>query len=231
MKLEQDNFARLLHMAVDYAKEIGFTGQFYIEPKPKEPTKHQYDYDSATVISFLRKYDLVDHFKLNIETNHATLSGHTLQHELRIAFDQGLLGSVDANQGDLLLGWDTDQFPTNLYDTILSMYEIIRGGGFTTGGLNFDAKVRRGSFTEEDLILAHIAGLKIAAKLWEDKVFEANLDKRYHSYKEGIGKDIVNNKVGFKELEAYILDKNDIEENESGRQEYLEAIINQYILG
>ena len=238
MKLEQDNFARLLHMAVDYAKEIGFTGQFYIEPKPKEPTKHQYDYDSATVISFLRKYDLVDHFKLNIETNHATLSGHTLQHELRIAFDQGLLGSVDANQGDLLLGWDTDQFPTNLYDTILSMYEIIRGGGFTTGGLNFDAKVRRGSFTEEDLILAHIAGmdtyaagLKIAAKLWEDKVFEANLEKRYQSYQKGIGKDIINNKVGFKELEAYILDKNDIDDNESGRQEYLEAIINQYILG
>ncbi|AUD62456.1 xylose isomerase [Tenericutes bacterium MO-XQ] len=238
MKLEQENFARLLHMAVDYAKEIGFTGQFYIEPKPKEPTKHQYDYDSATVISFLRTYGLVDHFKLNIETNHATLSGHTLQHELRIAFDQGLLGSVDANQGDLLLGWDTDQFPTNLYDTILSMYEIIRGGGFTTGGLNFDAKVRRGSFTEEDLILAHIAGmdtyaagLKIAAKLWEDKVFEANLDHRYQSYQKGIGKDIVNRKVGFKELEAYILNKKDIEENESGRQEHLEAIINQYILG
>ena len=188
MKLEQDNFARLLHMAVDYAKEIGFKGQFYIEPKPKEPTKHQYDYDSATVISFLRKYNLVDHFKLNIETNHATLSGHTMQHELRIAFDQGLLGSVDANQGDLLLGWDTDQFPTNLYDTILSMYEIIRGGGFTTGGLNFDSKVRRGSYTEEDLFLAHIAGmdtyaagLRIAAKLWEDKVFEKNLDERYKS--------------------------------------------------
>ncbi len=238
MKLEQENFARLLHMAVDYAKEIGFTGQFYIEPKPKEPTKHQYDYDSATVISFLRTYGLVDHFKLNIETNHATLSGHTLQHELRIAFDQGLLGSVDANQGDLLLGWDTDQFPTNLYDTILSMYEIIRGGGFTTGGLNFDAKVRRGSFTEEDLILAHIAGmdtyaagLKIAAKLWEDKVFETNLDQRYQSYQKGIGKDIVNRKVGFKELEAYILNKKDIDENESGRQEHLEAIINQYILG
>ncbi len=238
MKLEQDNFARLLHMAVDYAKEIGFTGQFYIEPKPKEPTKHQYDYDSATVISFLRAYGLVDHFKLNIETNHATLSGHTLQHELRIAFDQGLLGSVDANQGDLLLGWDTDQFPTNLYDTILSMYEIIRGGGFTTGGLNFDAKVRRGSFTEEDLILAHIAGmdtyaagLKIAAKLWEDKVFESNLDQRYESYQKGIGKDIVDRKVGFKELEAYILNKKDIDENESGRQEHLEAIINQYILG
>ena len=238
MKLEQDNFARLLHMAVDYAKEIGFKGQFYIEPKPKEPTKHQYDYDSATVIGFLRKYDLVDHFKLNIETNHATLSGHTMQHELRLAFDQGLLGSVDANQGDLLLGWDTDQFPTNLYDTILSMYEIIRGGGFTTGGLNFDSKVRRGSFTEEDLFLAHIAGmdtyaagLRIAAKLWEDKVFENNLESRYQSYQVGIGKDIVDNKVGFKELESYVLSKKDFDKNDSGKQEYLEAIINQYILG
>ena len=238
MKLEQDNFARLLHMAVDYAKEIGFKGQFYIEPKPKEPTKHQYDYDSATVIAFLRKYNLVDHFKLNIETNHATLSGHTMQHELRVAFDQGLLGSVDANQGDLLLGWDTDQFPTNLYDTILSMYEIIRGGGFTTGGLNFDSKVRRGSYTEEDLFLAHIAGmdtyaagLRIAAKLWEDKVFEKNLEERYQSYQSGIGNDIVHRKVGFKELETYILNKKDIDKNDSGRQEYLEAIINQYILG
>ncbi len=238
MKLEQDNFARLLHMAVDYAKEIGFKGQFYIEPKPKEPTKHQYDYDSATVIGFLRKYDLVDYFKLNIETNHATLSGHTMQHELRLAFDQGLLGSVDANQGDLLLGWDTDQFPTNLYDTILSMYEIIRGGGFTTGGLNFDSKVRRGSFTEEDLFLAHIAGmdtyaagLRIAAKLWEDKVFENNLESRYQSYRSGIGKDIIDKKVGFKELESYVLSKKDFDKNDSGKQEYLEAIINQYILG
>ena len=238
MKLEQDNFARLLHMAVDYAKEIGFKGQFYIEPKPKEPTKHQYDFDSATVISFLRKYDLTDYFKLNIETNHATLSGHTMNHELRLAFDQGLLGSVDANQGDLLLGWDTDQFPTNLYDTILTMYEIIRGGGFTTGGLNFDAKVRRGSFTEKDLFLAHIAGmdtyaagLKIAARLWEDKVFENNLKDRYQSYESGIGSDIVNGKVGFKELEKYVLDKKQLDQNDSGRQETLEAIMNQYILG
>ncbi len=238
MKLEQDNFARLLHMAVDYAKEIGFTGQFYIEPKPKEPTKHQYDFDSATVIAFLRKYNLVDYFKLNIETNHATLSGHTMQHELRVAFDQGLLGSVDANQGDLLLGWDTDQFPTNLYDTILSMYEIIRGGGFTTGGLNFDSKLRRGSYKEDDLFLAHIAGmdtyaagLRIAAKLWEDKVLEKNLEQRYQSYKDGIGNDIVHRKVGFKELETYILNKKEIDQNDSGRQEYLETIINQYILG
>ena len=238
MKLEQDNFAKLLKMAVKYKEAIGFKGQFYIEPKPKEPTKHQYDYDSATVISFLRKHDLMDHFKLNIETNHATLAGHTMNHEVRIACDEGMLGSVDANQGDLLLGWDTDQFPTNLYDTILTMYEIIRGGGFVTGGLNFDAKVRRSSFTPEDLFIAHIAGmdtyaagLKIAAKLWEDKVFENQLNKRYRSYQEGIGKKIVNEEVGFIELEKYILNKQELDTNESGQQELLESIINQYILG
>jgi len=238
MKLEQENLARLIHMAVDYAKEIGFEGQLYIEPKPKEPTKHQYDFDSATVIAFLRTHDLIDHVKLNIETNHATLAGHTMNHELRIAFDHGVLGSVDANQGDLLLGWDTDQFPTNLYDTILSMYEIIRGGGFKSGGLNFDSKVRRASFTEEDLFLAHIAGmdtyaagLRIAAKLWEDQVLEKNLKERYKSYTKGIGKDIVEGKVGFKELEKYVFNKKELDKNESGRQEYLEAIINQYILG
>ncbi|MFA7588731.1 MAG: xylose isomerase [Acholeplasmataceae bacterium] len=237
MKLEQDNFARLLQMAVDYAKEIEFKGQFYIEPKPKEPTKHQYDYDSATVISFLKTYNLIDHFKLNIETNHATLSGHTVNHEIRVAAEAGLLGSLDANQGDLLLGWDTDQFPTNLYDTILTMYEVIRAGGFKTGGLNFDAKIRRGSFKPEDLFIAHIAGmdtfaagLKIAAKLWEDRVFEDNLKERYQSYQAGIGKKIVENKVGLKELEAYIMDKKMIDENDSGKQEYLEALINQYIL-
>ncbi|MFW5794534.1 MAG: xylose isomerase [Bacillota bacterium] len=238
MKLEQDNFARFLHMAVDYAKEIGFDGQFYIEPKPKEPTKHQYDFDSATVIAFLRKYDLINDFKLNIETNHATLATHTMNHEIRLAVDNNVLGSVDANQGDLLLGWDTDQFPTNVYDTALTMYEIIRGGGFKTGGLNFDAKVRRSSFTVEDLVYGHIAGmdayavgLKVAAKLWEDKVLEDNLSKRYASYNSGIGKDIVEGKVGFKELEKYIIDKKELETNESGRQELLESIINQYIIG
>ncbi|MCF7923704.1 MAG: xylose isomerase [Candidatus Izimaplasma sp.] len=238
MKLEQDNFARFLHMAVDYAKEIGFEGQFYIEPKPKEPTKHQYDFDSATVISFLRKYDLINDFKLNIETNHATLAGHTMNHEIRLAVDNGVLGSVDANQGDLLLGWDTDQFPTNIHDTALTMYEIIRGGGFNTGGLNFDAKVRRSSFSVEDLFYGHIAGmdayavgLKVAARLWEDRVIEDNLAKRYSSYKKGIGKDIVEEKVGFKELEKYILNKKVLDLNESGRQELLESIINQYIIG
>jgi len=238
MKLEQDNLARFLHMAVKYAKEIGFEGQFYIEPKPKEPTKHQYDFDSATVISFLRAYNLDKDFKLNIETNHATLAMHTMQHELRLAADAGMLGSVDANQGDLLLGWDTDQFPTNIYDSTLAMYEILRAGGLTTGGLNFDAKVRRSSFTPEDLAIAHIAGmdtyaagLRIAAKMWEDKVLENNLEERYSSYKKGIGEKIVNGEVGFKELEAYVLHKVEIDPNQPGKQELLEAILNQYIIG
>jgi len=213
MALEQDNLARFLKMAVDYAKEIGFEGQFYIEPKPKEPTKHQYDFDSATVISFLRKYNLDKDFKLNIETNHATLATHTMNHELRLAADNGMLGSVDANQGDLLLGWDTDQFPTDIYDATLAMYEILRAGGLKTGGLNFDAKVRRPSFTKNDLLLAHLvgmdtyaAGLRIASRLLEDGVFENNLKQRYRSYTQGIGKDIVNGTVGFKELEAYVFD-------------------------
>lgn len=238
MKLELDNFARFLHMAVDYAKEIGFTGQFYIEPKPKEPTKHQYDFDAATVISFLRQYGLDKDFKLNVETNHATLATHTMAHELRLAADNGFFGSVDANQGDLLLGWDTDQFPTNITDAVLVMYEILRAGGFTTGGLNFDAKVRRASFTKEDLLLAHIAGmdtyaagLRIAARLWEDQVLENNLKARYRSYTQGIGKDIVENKVGFKELANYVMKKKSLDPNESGKQEWLESIINQYILG
>jgi xylose isomerase len=238
MKLEQDNFAKLLKMAVDYAKEIDFKGQFYIEPKPKEPTKHQYDFDSATVVSFLRAYGLDPYFKLNIETNHATLAMHTMQHEIRYAADNDMLGSVDANQGDLLLGWDTDQFPTNIYDTTLTMYEILRAGGLTTGGLNFDAHVKRQSFTEDDLVIAHIAGmdtyaagLRIAAKLLEDGVFEDNLSKRYDSYNSGIGKQIVNGEVGFKELEAYVLNKKELEPNEPGKQELLEAILNQYIIG
>jgi len=238
MKLETDNFARLLHMAVAYAKEIGFEGQFYIEPKPKEPTKHQYDFDSATVVSFLRVNNLDKHFKLNIETNHATLAMHTMQHELRYATDNDMLGSVDANQGDLLLGWDTDQFPTNIYDATLTMYEILRAGGLKTGGLNFDAKVRRPSFTKEDLLIAHVvgmdtyaAGLRIAAELLKDGVFEENLKQRYRSYNDGIGKQIINGEVGFKELEAYVMNKKELEPNESGKQELLESILNQYIIG
>ena len=235
MKLEMDNFARFLHMAVDYAKEIGFTGQFLIEPKPKEPTKHQYDFDTATVLGFLRKYGLEDYFKMNIEANHATLAGHTFQHELHFARINGVLGSVDANQGDMLLGWDTDQFPTNIYETTLAMYEILKNGGLNPGGLNFDAKPRRASFEPVDLFFGHIAGmdafargLKIAYKLLESKELEKFVENRYRSYTEGIGKDIVEGKVGFKELEKYALNNNNIK-NESGRQELLETIINKYI--
>ncbi|MDD3613113.1 MAG: xylose isomerase [Clostridia bacterium] len=235
MKLELDNMARFMHMAVDYAKEIGFNGTFYIEPKPKEPTKHQYDFDSATVVGFLKNYGLDKHFKLNIETNHATLAGHTMQHELHYARINGMLGSVDANQGDMLLGWDTDQFPTDLYVTTMAMYEILKNGGLGSGGLNFDAKPRRASFEPADLFYSHIAGmdafaqgLKIAHRMLEDGKLEDFVKERYSSYSTGIGADIVNGKLGFKELEEYIMNKKIV--NTSGRQELLEAIVNQYIL-
>jgi xylose isomerase len=235
MGLELDNFARLLRMAVDYAKQIGFNGQFLIEPKPKEPTKHQYDFDGANVLAFLRKYDLIDHFKLNIEANHATLAGHSFQHELMYARINGKLGSIDANQGDLLLGWDTDQFPTNLYESTMAMYEVLKNGGLAPGGLNFDAKVRRASLEVKDLFLSYIAGmdtfavgLKAAYKLLKSGKLEEFIEKRYKSYEQGIGKKIVDGKVGLMELEEYSLSKNEIR-NESGSQEWLETIINKYI--
>ncbi|CAH0314582.1 Xylose isomerase [Peribacillus simplex] len=236
LKLELDNLARFMHMAVDYAKEIGFIGQFLIEPKPKEPTTHQYDTDAATTISFLRQYGLDNHFKLNLEANHATLAGHTFEHELRVARVQGFLGSVDANQGDPLLGWDTDEFPTDLYSTTLAMYEILQNGGLGSGGLNFDAKVRRGSFEQEDLVYAHVAGmdafargLKVAHKLLEDRVLENIIDERYSSFKEGIGLEIVEGRANFHTLEQYALQNPNIT-NKSGRQERLKGILNQYIL-
>lgn len=238
MKLEQDNMARLMRMAVDYGRSIGFKGAFYIEPKPKEPTKHQYDFDSATVLAFLRKYGLDKDFKLNIEANHATLAAHTFQHELRVARDNDAFGSIDANQGDVLLGWDTDQFPTNAYDTALCMYEVIKAGGFTTGGLNFDAKVRRGSFTQEDTFLAYIAGmdtfalgLKIADKMIADGRIDKFVDDRYASYKEGIGKKIVDGTATIQELEAYALEMGDVKSNISGKQEYLESVMNSIMFG
>ena len=233
--LELDNFARFLQMAVDYAKKIGFKGQFLIEPKPKEPTKHQYDFDTQTVLGFLRKYNLEKYFKVNIEANHATLAGHTFQHELNMARINGALGSIDANQGDMLLGWDTDQFPTNIYDATMAMYEVILAGGLNPGGLNFDAKVRRGSFETDDLLIAYIAGmdtfakgLKVAAALYEDKVLENFKDMRYASYNSGIGAQIVSGKTDFEALSKYAL-ANDQIQNNSGRQEMLEAIVNQYI--
>ncbi|HEY9508702.1 MAG TPA: xylose isomerase, partial [Verrucomicrobiae bacterium] len=175
LKREQEHLARLLHLAVDYKKQIGFKGQFYIEPKPKEPTKHQYDSDAAACLNFLREFDLLPHFKLNLETNHATLAGHTMQHELEVAGAAGALGSLDANTGDELLGWDTDQFPTNIYQTAYTMLSVLKYGGFSTGGVNFDAKVRRESFEPIDLFHAHIGGmdayargLKIAAAIRKD---------------------------------------------------------------
>ncbi|NRT34870.1 xylose isomerase [Clostridium beijerinckii] len=235
MGLELDNFARLLQMAVDYAKEIGFTGQFLIEPKPKEPTKHQYDFDTATVLGFLKNYNLDKYFKVNIEANHATLAQHTFQHELHFARINNFLGSIDANQGDPLLGWDTDQFPTNIYDATLAMYEILKNGGLAPGGVNFDSKVRRASFEKEDLFLAYIAGmdtfakgLRVAYKLLENGDLEDFIKEKYSSFTQGIGKEIVEGKVGFKELEAYALNNNPII-NKSGRQELLESIVNQYI--
>ncbi|KAF6571319.1 xylose isomerase [Paenibacillus sp. SEL3] len=237
LKLEQDNLGRMFHMAVDYAREIGFDAQFLIEPKPKEPTKHQYDFDAATTIAFLQKYDLDQHFKLNLEANHATLAGHTFDHEVRVARINGMLGSLDANQGDLLLGWDTDEFPVDLYDATLTMYEVLQNEGLGRGGINFDAKVRRASFEPEDLFLAHIAGmdtyakgLKVAAKLIEDRVFEDFIEKRYSSFKEGIGADIVSGKATLASLAEYALANETPRKNVSGRQEYLKATLNQYIL-
>lgn len=234
MALEQDNMARLMRMTVDYARSIGFTGDFYIEPKPKEPTKHQYDFDASTVLAFLRKYGLERDFKLNIEANHATLAAHTFQHELRVASINGAFGSIDANQGDMLLGWDTDQFPTNVYETALCMYEVLRAGGFTKGGLNFDAKTRRGSNTPEDIFLAYIAGmdafalgLRIADKMIRDGRIDTFVANRYASYNSGIGKRIVDGSVSMQELEAYALSMGDVTTNISGKQERLESIMNE----
>jgi len=233
--LENDNFARFLHMAKDYANKIGFKGQFLIEPKPKEPMKHQYDFDTMTVLGFLRKYDLMDIVKMNIEANHATLAGHTFQHELLMSRINGVLGSVDANQGDLLLGWDTDQFPTNIYDATMCMYEILKNGGIAPGGLNFDAKVRRGSFQADDLFIAYVAGmdtfargLLVANNLLEDGVLEDFIAKRYSSYTEGIGKDIVEGKTDFEQLALYAKEHGQVK-NTSGRQEMLEDVVNRYI--
>jgi len=232
MGLELDNLGRFLKMAVQYKEKIGFTGTFYIEPKPKEPTKHQYDFDTATCMNFLRTYGLEKAFKMNIEANHATLAGHTFQHELRTAAINGAFGSIDANQGDLFLGWDTDQFPTNVYDTTLCMIEVLKAGGFTTGGLNFDAKSRRQSNTFEDILLAFVAGmdafalgLRLAVKLIQDGRIDEFVKNRYASYQKGIGSKILQGTTNFEELSAYALSHGPIHV-ESGRQEYLEAILN-----
>jgi xylose isomerase len=236
MKRELDHLARFFHMAVAYKKKIGFSGQFLIEPKPKEPTTHQYDFDAANVVAFLRTHGLANDFKLNIETNHATLAGHTMMHELTYASLHGMLGSIDANRGDLLLGWDTDLFPTDLYLTAQCMLVILGQGGLVPGGVNFDAKVRRESFEPVDLFHAHIGGmdafahgLKIAAKIRADGVLKDFVKQRYASWDSSIGQRIEAGGVGLEEMERYMLEKGDAAPNVSGRQEMLENIINRYI--
>ena len=236
MKRELDHLARFMHLAVDYAKKIGFTGQFYIEPKPKEPTKHQYDFDAAACINFLRAYGLGDSFKLNIETNHATLAGHNVEHELDYAGHQGFLGSVDANTGDLLLGWDTDQFPTDVYLTSKIMLCFLKYGGLHKGGVNFDAKVRRESFEPVDLFYAHVGGmdtfakgLKIAAAIRADGELARMVADRYKSWDAEIGAEIEAGKHTLETLEKYMLQKGEASPNASGRQELFENVVNRYI--
>lgn len=238
MGLELDNMARLMRMAVEYARGKGYTGDFYIEPKPKEPTKHQYDFDASTVLGFLRKYGLEKEFKLNIEANHATLASHTFQHELRVARINGAFGSIDANQGDQLLGWDTDQFPTNVYETAFCMYEVLKAGGFTHGGLNFDAKLRRASMAGEDIALGYIAGmdafalgLRIADRLICDGRIDEFTEKRYASFRSGVGKEIVEGRATLESLSEYALKLGNAESADSGRQEYLEAVVNSVLFG
>jgi len=235
MKREQELLARFLHTAKDYARKNGFKGTFFIEPKPCEPTKHQYDYDAATVISFLRQFDLMDDFKLNIEVNHATLANHTFQHELQVAADAGLLGSIDANRGDYQNGWDTDQFPNNINELVEAMLVIVEAGGFKGGGINFDAKIRRNSTDPEDLFIAHIGGMDTFARALivadailsksEYKKFRA---ERYSSFDSGAGRDFENGKLSLEDLRAFAV-KNGEPQTRSGKQEYLENLINRYI--
>jgi xylose isomerase len=236
LKREQEHLAAFLHMAVDYAKEIGFKGQFLIEPKPKEPTKHQYDFDVASGIAFLRTHGLEKHFKFNIETNHATLAGHTFQHEIETAAAVGMLGSIDANTGDLLLGWDTDQFNTDVRELTLAMLSILRAGGLGTGGFNFDAKLRRPSIDPEDLFHAHIGGMdayarafKVARRILADGKLGRFVAERYASYDSGFGRDIERGKLGFRALEALVHKKLGEPQPRSGKQEYLENLLARYL--
>jgi xylose isomerase len=235
MKREQEHFARFLHAAKDYARKQGFKGTFFIEPKPMEPTKHQYDYDCATVIGFLRQYDLLNDFKINIEVNHATLAGHTFQHELQVAADAGLLGSIDANRGDVQNGWDTDQFPNDINELTESMLIILEAGGLQGGGVNFDAKIRRNSTDPADLFYAHIGGIDTFARalITADNILQKSEYKkvraeRYASFDSGKGKEFEEGKLSLEDLRAYAIENGEPEVR-SGRQEYLENMINRYI--
>ena len=238
LKREQDHLARFLHLAVAHARKIGFQGQFLIEPKPKEPTKHQYDFDVASGIAFLRTYGLEKHFKFNIETNHATLAGHSFQHEIEVAAAAGMLGSIDANCGDPLLGWDTDQFNTDVRELTLAMVSILRAGGLGSGGFNFDAKLRRPSIDPADLFHAHIGGMdayalafKLARRILADGVFTAFVADRYASYDSGFGREIETGKASLASLEKLVLTKLGEPTPRSGRQEYLENLLMSYLHG
>lgn len=238
VKFEQENVARLMKMAVEYGRKIGFEGDFYIEPKPKEPMKHQYDFDAATAIGFLRQYGLDKDFKLNIEANHATLAGHTFEHELRISAINGMLGSIDANQGDLLLGWDTDEFPADVYSTTMCMYEVLKAGGMKNGGFNFDAKNRRPSNTPEDIFHGFILGMDSyalglinAARLIEDGRLDAFVKERYSSFEGEIGKKIMTDTADLEELSAYAESMGTPSLPSSGSQEKLLNIINSVMFG
>jgi xylose isomerase len=235
MKREKEHLAKFLHTAKDYARKNGFKGTFFIEPKPCEPTKHQYDYDSETVIGFLRQYDLLNDFKLNIEVNHATLAGHTFQHELQVAVDAGMLGSMDANRGDYQNGWDTDQFPTNINELVESMLIIVEAGGFQGGGINFDAKRRRNSTDPADLFHAHIGGIDTFARalITADTILQKSeytkiRSTRYASFDAGKGKDFEAGKLSLEDLRAYAVEKGE-PKAVSGQQELIENIINRYI--
>jgi xylose isomerase len=230
MPREVKHLASLLRMAVDYKKKIGFEGQFYIEPKPREPSTHQYDSDTAACLNFLREHNLLDHFKMNIETNHATLAGHTVQHELAVSRAANALGSIDANTGDELIGWDTDQFPTSIYMTTQIMLQVLKMGGFTTGG-------RRESFDPEDLFHAHIGGmdafargLKAAHNLIEEGPLDQFVKQRYATFDSGIGAKIDQDQTSLEELEKYVLGSDLQPMPTSGRQEMLENVLNDYLV-
>ena len=235
MQKEKEHLARFLHMAKDYARKNGFKGQFFIEPKPCEPSKHQYDYDCETVIGFLRQHDLLNDFSLNVEVNHATLAGHTFTHELQVAADAGLLGSMDANRGDYQNGWDTDQFPNNINELTEAMLILLEAGGFKGGGINFDAKIRRNSTDLEDLVYAHIGGMDTfarslitAEKILENSDYKKLREERYASFKDGKGKEFEEGKLTLEDLKAYAIDHGE-PKTISGKQEYFENIINRYI--
>lgn len=236
MKREKDHMAQFLHMCKDYARKNGFTGTFFIEPKPAEPTKHQYDYDVATVLGFLNEYGLAEDFKINIEVNHATLALHTFEHELEVAGADGMIGSIDANRGDYQNGWDTDQFPVDIYELTQAMMVILRHGGFQGGGINFDAKIRRNSTDLEDLFYAHIGGidlfaraLEIAHQILEESEYNDLLKNRYQSFDSGPGKRFESGELTLEDLVAHIGDGDQLEQI-SGRQEYFENLINRYLL-